>query len=302
MVGLNILLIGSEGQVAFELKRSLAPLGSVTVTGRNSHLLLDLEDFDSIKSVIRQLKPQLIVNAAAYTAVDKAEQEKDKAYRINAEAIGVIAEEAKKIQAGIVHYSTDYVFPGDANTPYREEDPVGPLGMYGQSKLEGERAIQAAGVPHFIFRTAWVYGLRGQNFLLTMLRLMQERETLGIVSDQIGAPTWSRMIAETTALAIAKCTQGGRFCPESKSGLYHLTSQGETSWYEFAKTIQGLAIRQGRLKDKVATLNPIPTSAYPTPAKRPAYSVLSCEKLGSELGLTLPEWNRSLELCLDNLQ
>ena len=302
MVGMNILLIGSEGQVAFELKRSLAPLGSVTVAGRNSHLLLDLEDFDSIKSVITQLKPQLIVNAAAYTAVDKAEQEKDKAYRINAEAMAVIAEEAKKIQAGIVHYSTDYVFPGDAKTPYREEDPVGPLGMYGQSKLEGERAIQASGVPHLIFRTAWVYGLRGQNFLLTMLRLMQERETLGIVSDQIGAPTWSRMIAETTVLAIAKCTQGGHFCPESKSGLYHLTSQGETSWYEFAKTIQGLAIRQGRLKDKVATLNPIPTSAYPTPAKRPAYSVLSCEKLGSQLGLILPEWTRSLELCLDNLQ
>jgi dTDP-4-dehydrorhamnose reductase len=295
---LRILLIGSEGQVAYELRRTLACLGEVTMRGRGTQPGLDLADFDGLDATVRDLRPGLIVNAAAYTAVDKAEQEKELAFRINGEAVGVLAEAARAVGAGLIHYSTDYVFPGDGTAPYREDDPVGPLGAYGRSKLAGEEAIRAVGVPHLILRTAWVYGRRGGNFLLTMLRLMREREILRIVDDQHGAPTWSRLIAEATALLIARSTRNGRFEPGDQSGTYHLTSGGETTWYGFAEKIRKLGLARGLLPETCARLEPIPTSDYPTPAKRPAYSVLSNEKLLKEFDVALPDWEQALRLCL----
>ena len=299
---MRILIIGDQGQVAFELQRTLAPLGTVLSLGRNTAPKLDLEDNDSLVEALRTFEPHLIVNAAAYTAVDRAETEPDKANRINGEAIGVLVEEARRLSAGIVHYSTDYVFSGDQAAPYTEEDPVSPLGVYGSSKLLGEQILQESGLPHLIFRTSWVYGLRGQNFLLTMLRLMQERETLGIVEDQMGAPTWSRMIAEATALSIIQCTQGTVFDPQEKSGLYHLSAGGETSWFGFAKHIQSIALENAQLKAPLASLRPIPTSEYPTPARRPAYSVLSNRKIEQTFGLRLPEWSISLKQCLSEIE
>ena len=296
---MKILLIGHEGQVAWELRRTLACLGEVVVIGRTTQPSLDLTHPDAVRATLRVIEPDLIVNAAAYTAVDKAEQERTVAYAINAEAVAVLADEAKSRGVGLVHYSTDYVFPGNASRPWLEEDAAGPLGVYGQSKFAGEEAIRDAGIPHLILRTAWVYGRRGQNFLLTMLRLMRERDALGIVNDQHGAPTWSRLIAEATALMLSQCIHQGRFEPGNRSGTYHLTCAGETSWFGFASQIRELALKQGLLDDTAATLNPIPTSAYPTPAQRPAYSVLSNDKLASEFGIRLPDWQQALKLCLE---
>jgi len=296
---MKILLIGHEGQVAWELQRTLACLGVVVAVGRNTQPSLNLGQPDEIRGTLRAIQPDLIVNAAAYTAVDRAEQDRVAAYAINAEAVAVLAEEAKNRGAGLVHYSTDYVFPGNATQPYQEEDTLGPLGVYGQSKLAGEAAIRDVGIPHLILRTAWVYGRRGQNFLLTMLRLMRERDSLGIVDDQHGAPTWSRLIAEASALMLSQCIHQGRFEQGNRSGTYHLTCAGETSWFGFASQIRELALKQGLLDDTAATLNPIPTSAYPTPAQRPAYSVLSNDKLASEFGIRLPDWQQALKLCLE---
>jgi dTDP-4-dehydrorhamnose reductase len=298
MVKPSILIVGHEGQVAFELQRTLACLGQVASLGRTTQPALDLSHPASIRETVRKVKPTLIVNAAAYTAVDKAEQEPELAHRINAEAAGMLAEEARAIDAGLIHYSTDYVFPGDATEPYSEDAPVGPLGVYGQSKLAGEKAIRQSGVQHLILRTAWVYGGRGQNFLLTMLRLMRERDSLGIVDDQHGAPTWSRLIAEATALIAHRNMHGGRFDPGAKAGTYHLTCGGQTTWFGFASHIREHAIRQGQLDDSAALLNPIPASAYPTPARRPRYSVLSNDKLAEAFGLVLPAWETALALCL----
>ena len=297
---MKILIIGDQGQVAYELQRTLAPLGEVLAVGRNTRTKLDLEDADSITQVLRTFRPQLIVNAGAYTAVDHAEIERDKAFRINGEALGVLANEAKSISAGIVHYSTDYVFSGDKGEPYLEDDSVAPLSVYGASKLLGETLLQDSGVPHLIFRTSWVYGLRGQNFLLTMLNLMQKRESLGIVNDQIGAPTWSRMLAEASALAIIQCIHGKRFDPKEKSGLFHLTSRGQTSWFGFAERIYSQARERGLIKPPIATLRPIPTAEYPTPARRPSFSVLSNEKFSQSFHLELPCWMKSLDQCLGN--
>lgn len=298
MAGVNILLIGGEGQVSYELRRTLACLGEVTMRGLGTEPALDLTDFDALRAVIRESKPSLIVNGAAHTAVDKAEQEAELVFRINGEAVGVMAEEALAVGAGLIHYSTDYVFPGDGTVPYREDDPLGPLSVYGRSKLAGEDAIRAVGVPHLILRTAWVYGRRGGNFLLTMLRLMKEREVLRIVDDQRGAPTWSRLIAEATALLVARSARNGRLELGEKSGTYHLTCGGQTTWYGFAARIRELGLAQGLLPETCARLEPIPTEAYPTPAKRPAYSVLSNEKLLREFGLALPDWDEALQLCL----
>lgn len=295
---MRILLIGHAGQVAYELKRSLACLGETINLGRASHPPLDLADPASLRATVRSVRPDLIVNAAAYTAVDKAEQEPELAHQINGEACGLLAEEALAIGAGLLHYSTDYVFPGDAGTPYLEDDVTGPLGRYGLSKLSGEQAIRQSGVQHLILRTAWVYGRRGQNFLLTMLRLMKERDSLSIVADQHGAPTWSRMIAEATALMIGQCLHDGVFQPGDKAGTYHLTAGGETTWFGFAEKIRTLAIARGLLDASCASLQPIPTSAYPTPAKRPAYSVLSNEKLARQFGIVMPDWAEALDLCL----
>ena len=298
MVKAPILLLGRDGQVAWELRRTLACLGSVAVVGRNSAEGLDLARPETLRPLIDRIQPSLIVNAAAYTAVDMAEQEPERAFRVNAEAVGVLAECARNRGIGLVHYSTDYVFPGDGQQPYMEEDTTGPLGQYGQSKAAGEEAIRAAGAAHLIFRTAWVYGRRGQNFLLTMLRLMREREQLGIVGDQWGAPTWSRMIAEATALALAQCRHNGAFDLRESSGTYHMTSAGQTSWHGFATAIREIGIELNLLPPTAAQLNAITTDAYPTPARRPAYSVLSNGKLADRFGVQLPPWRTALEACL----
>jgi dTDP-4-dehydrorhamnose reductase len=288
----KILLIGPNGQVGWELLRCLQPLGHVIAAGRNCQIHLDLTQVDSIRQVIREIQPDLIINAAAYTAVDKAETEAQLAYQINSTAPGILAEESLRLKNTIlIHYSTDYVFNGQHSQPYTELEPVNPLGVYGASKLAGEQAIQAVGGYYFILRTAWVYGLRGKNFLLTIQRLAQEREELTIVNDQIGAPTWSRLIAEATTCLSAQLLAPFIQNRENFTGIYHLTCGGQTSWYEFAKMIIEYAEKSPRLL-------PITTAQYPTPAKRPAYSVLSNEKLATTFGIILPTWDNALKICL----
>jgi len=286
----RILLTGVNGQVGWELHRSLAPLGQVVAMDSKA---LDLTDADAIRAKVREVAPRIIVNPAAYTAVDKAESEPGRARLVNAVAPAVLAEAAGECGAMLVHYSTDYVFDGRKETPYLEDDVTHPLNVYGATKLDGEAAIRASGVRHLILRTSWVYGARGGNFLLTMQRLMQERPELRIVDDQIGAPTWSRMIAEATALILAQCLSPalGADRPEPW-GTYHLTCGGETSWYGFAAAIAELGGYPTRL-------TPIPSSDYPTPARRPANSRLDNGKLARVFGLRLPHWREALKLCLD---
>lgn len=296
---MKILLVGRDGQVAWELRRSLACLGEVIAVDRRSQpLRIDLEDADSIREAVQVVRPDLIVNAAAYTAVDQAEQESERAHRINAEAPGILAQAAADVHAGVIHYSTDYVFSGDADRPYSEDAATDPQGVYGASKRLGEGAIEAAAVPYLILRTAWVYGARGHNFLLTMLRLMDKRDALNVVDDQVGAPTWSRQIAECTALMIAQCRRDGRFEPRDRSGIYHITCAGLTSWYGFAEQIRDRARAVRLLSEGSAALHAIPSKDYPTPAKRPAYSVLSNEKVLGRFGLRMPAWDEALGLCL----
>jgi dTDP-4-dehydrorhamnose reductase len=284
----KILLTGASGQVGYELARSLQGLGQVVAVDRRR---MDLADLDQVRDVIRSVRPGLIVNPAAYTAVDKAESEPALAHRINAEAPAVMAQEAKLLGAALVHYSTDYVFDGAGTGAYRETDATGPINVYGQSKLAGEQAIAAAGVPHLILRTSWVYGMRGKNFLLTMLRLARERDELRVVSDQHGAPTWSRTIADTTALILSQARVGGPSWWQAHSGSYHLTSQGQTTWFAFTQAI----LEAAQIDCK---LIPIPSTDYPVPARRPANSVLNCNKLMSNFCL-LPDWKTALHLCLE---
>jgi dTDP-4-dehydrorhamnose reductase len=284
---MKILLTGSTGQVGYELERSLQGLGEVVAVDRGR---MDLSDLDQVRAVIRAVKPQLIVNPAAYTAVDKAESEPALAHRINAEAPGVMAEEAKKLGAALVHYSTDYVFPGNQPGARVENDATGPINVYGASKLAGEQAIAASGVPHLIFRTSWVYGMRGKNFLLTMLRLGKERDELRVVHDQHGAPTWSRTIADTTALVLAQARQGGEGWWGEHSGIYHLSSQGETTWFDFTRAI----LEQAGIECR---LIPITSAEYPVPAKRPEFSVLSSQRLMDQF-CRLPDWQEALRLCM----
>lgn len=279
---MRILLSGRNGQVGWELERTLASLGDVTAVDRAR---FDLADPDRIRAFVRELKPDLLVNAAAYTAVDKAESETELATVINGSAPGLLAEECKRLGALLVHYSTDYVFDGTNPAPYVENDPPKPINAYGRSKLAGEQAIQAVGGRHLIFRTSWVYGLRGGNFLLTMQRLARERDELFVVNDQIGAPTWSRMIAEASALIIAS----GR-----ANGLYHLSASGHTSWHDFAERILSSLDWSGKL-------HAIPSSNYPLPAVRPANSRLCCDRLARDTGIRLPGWEQCLSLCLDRL-
>jgi dTDP-4-dehydrorhamnose reductase len=281
---MKILLLGKYGQMGFELQRTLAPLGEVLAYDQDVANFLDP---DSLRSLVRAAKPEVIVNAAAYTAVDEAESDSHLCAAINAEGPALLAKEARELSCLLVHYSTDYAYDGHKRFPYIESDAVAPLGAYGRSKLEGDRAIQASGAQHLIFRTAWVYGVRGKNFLLTMLRLAKEKRELRIVSDQIGAPAWSRMIAEATAHAIARAVAD----PMKYSGIYHLTAAGETSWYGFAEAI----FEQFALERRPAVV-PITTAEYPTPAKRPAYSVLSNEKFARVFGLRLPDWRDQLQL------
>lgn len=288
----KILVTGKNGQVGWELQRTLACLGEVVALDRQA---LDLSSPDSIRAAIREVKPHLIVNPAAYTAVDKAESEPELALAVNGTAPGVMAEEAKRLGAVMVHYSTDYVFDGSKTKPYTEEDIPCPLNVYGNTKLAGEEAVRAVGVPHLILRTSWVYGVRGKNFLLTMRRLGKEREELKIVADQTGAPTWSRLIAEATAhIAAQRLTR-----LQELDGIYNFTASGSTSWHGFASAIFEHAAAQESAA--IPRLIPIATSEYPLPAPRPANSVLCGDKLRREFGLVMPDWRDNLNLCLDDL-
>lgn len=281
---MKILLTGISGQVGYELERSLQGLGELVALDRSQ---MDLSDLRQVRDVIRSVKPNLIVNPAAYTAVDRAETEPALAMLVNAEAPALMAEEARKLGAAMIHFSTGYVFDGRKATPYVESDAPGPLNVYGASKLAGEQAIQAAGIRYLILRTNWVYSTRGtNNFLMTMLRLARERDELRVVSDQFGTPTWCRTVADSTALLVARLDR------EDVSGVYHLTAQGETSWHGFAEAI----VRHARLAHQ-PVVTPIATADYPLRTRRPVNSVLSCARLQA-LGIVLPDWRRSLELCL----
>lgn len=289
---MNILLTGKHGQVGWELQRTLLPLGRVAAFG---HAELDLADAGAVRRKLDEVRPDVIVNAAAYTAVDKAESESDLAHAINAAAPALLAQEAARRGTLLIHYSTDYVYDGAKAAPYVESDPTNPLGAYGRSKLAGEAGIRAAGCDHMVFRTSWVYSSRGANFLRTILRLAAEREELRIVADQVGAPTWARLIAEATAHALRQAMQersGGKF----ESGVFHLTAAGETSWHGFAS-----AIVAGRGGLRVKTVTPITTAEYPLPAKRPANSRLDTGAFRARFGLALPDWRDCLPLCLEEI-
>jgi dTDP-4-dehydrorhamnose reductase len=298
---LKILLTGKNGQIGGELATLLPQLGDVVAVDLAQ---MDLARPAEIREGVAELRPDVIVNTAAYTAVDLAEKEEEQARIINTDAPGLLAEEAKKIGALLIHYSTDYVFDGSKKSPYLEYDATNAMSVYGKTKLEGEKAIQESGADYLILRTAWVYGSRGKNFLLTILRLASEREELRIVRDQIGAPSWSRAIAKATTEVLAKV---GRKAGSSQPlhEIYHMTAAGETSWFDFAESILAHAYQAASKSSwmEIATKGrplvarrvvPITTEEYPTPALRPAYSVLSNAKLARDFGITLPAWQRQL--------
>jgi len=293
--GWKILLIGKEGQVGEELSVLLQPLGELILFGEED---LDLTQVERIRQKLRDVLPHVIVNAAAYTAVDQAEEAEDLALAINGIAPAILAEEAKNLDAALVHFSTDQVFDGEKQEPYTEEDSPNPLGVYGRTKLAGDEAIQSTGLPHLIFRTSWVYGLKGKNFLLSIQRLAKEQDELKIVDDQVGSPTWCRTIAQTTVnvltLVLPQNSPGDLSHFEQASGLYNLVCDGQTSWFGFAQ-----AILEASSLSQDTKLIPIPTSEYPTPAKRPLNSVLSTEKLRSAFGIAPPPWDATLKYCLD---
>ena len=291
----TILLTGRDGQVGWELQRSLAPLGQLVACGRAE---LDLASPDSIRTRVREVKPDIIVNAAAYTAVDKAESEPALAAAINGVAPGILAEEARRLGALLVHYSTDYVFDGEKSEPYVENDVPNPLNEYGRSKLAGERAIAAAGCAHLIFRTTWVYAPRGKNFLLTILRLARERDELRIVADQVGAPTSAAAIARATARVIEEAGLWPRE-PGPRWGVYHLTAGGKTSWFGFTQSILD---RTAFMVPARPRLIPIPSSEYPTPARRPRCSVLGCEKFRGRFRFDLAPWDQALDEVITELR
>jgi len=299
MSRMTILLTGADGQVGWELARTLAPLGEVVATDREQ---LDLTQPETIRTFVRELRPSLIVNPAAYTAVDKAEQEPELAYAINATAPQVLAEEAGRLGGGIIHYSTDYVYDGSKEAPYVETDATCPLNVYGASKLAGDQAVAASGADYLVLRTSWVYGARGANFMRTILRLAQEREEMKIVADQIGAPTWSRMIAEVTAAIIAQSYGPRGAGLGGTKGIYHLTAAGQTSWHGFTEAILDLSRSLPQCAErKLQRVLPIPSSEYPLPARRTPYSILSNQKLMNAFGLQLPDWNRSLQQVVASL-
>jgi dTDP-4-dehydrorhamnose reductase len=288
-----VLVTGGNGQVGWELVRALAPLGRVVAPGREE---MDLGSGEQIREVVRALRPAVIVNAAAYTAVDRAESEPELARAINATAPGILAEEAARLGALLVHYSTDYVFDGSGDAPYTEAREPSPINVYGETKLAGELAVQGAGGPYLILRTSWVYGARGTNFVRTMLRLARERDELRVVDDQVGAPTWSRMIAEATAQIVGRVGFDAGGLSRMLSGVYHLTASGTTSWFGFAKEI--LALDPAREEQCCRSVVPITSDQYPTPARRPRYSVLDNSRIASQFGLHLPHWKTQLELLL----
>jgi dTDP-4-dehydrorhamnose reductase len=290
----TILVTGYSGQVGFELARALQGLGHVLTPDMAE---FDLTAPDTMRAYLREHRPALIVNPAAHTAVDKAEEEREVAFAINGEAPAVIAEEAKRLGAGVIHYSTDYVFDGTRDGLYVEDDTPAPANVYGASKLAGEQALHASGVPHLVLRTSWVYGARGKNFLLTMLRLGREKEVLRIVADQVGAPTWSRTIADLTAHIVAQGVASGDLPGwlRERSGVYHLTASGATTWAEFAE-----AIFEDAGLEKHARVEGIPSSEYPTPAKRPLNSRMSGDKLAAVFGLRAPDWRVAMRYCLED--
>ena len=306
----TILLTGRTGQVGSELLCLLPEIGEVVAPDRHE---LDLLNPDSIVRAVREIRPELIVNAAAFTAVDMAETQEAQAHAINAAAPGVLAEEARKIGAAVVHYSTDYVFDGSKRTPYEEADSAVPINVYGKTKLAGEQAVHATGVPHLIFRTAWIYSTRGRNFLRAILRLATEKEELRVVSDQFGAPTWSRAIAEVTVKILAQLTRQDGSAANSLlrvSGIYHLTAAGETTWYDFARAIieeashlspavewfEDAARGRPLITKRIV---PITTPEYPTPASRPPYSILSNSHLCQTFGIRLPDWREQLRFVFE---
>lgn len=285
---MKILISGQHGQVSRELQRRLSATCELVVLGRDQ---LDLAHPHQIRQQVQRVRPDLIINAAAHTAVDQAESEPEAAFAINATAPGILAEEALALDIPLIHYSTDYVFDGSKSEPYNEADAPNPLGVYGKSKLAGEQAITAVQGKHLILRTSWVYSSHGRNFLLTMQRLLQEKPELRIVADQIGAPTWAGTIANST-LALIERWQAGQI---GAWGTYHLTAQGETSWFGFAQAIGEALRQQGK---PCATLVPIPSSDYPTPAARPLNSRLDCTRLKREWAVSQPDWQTALRECL----
>lgn len=292
---MKLLLLGGNGQVGRELRRSLLPLGELIVAtrqGAGSDLLADFDAPDALEDLVRRVAPDVVVNAAAYTAVDRAEAEPDGAFRVNAAAPAALARACAGEGALLVHYSTDYVFDGTGSRPYREEDPTAPLGVYGASKLAGEQAIRDSGARHAILRTAWVYAAHGSNFLRTMLRLGGERDELGVVADQVGAPTPAHFIANATAEIVRQGVDA--------SGTWHLTAAGQASWHEFARAIFEQAHAAGRLP-RVPRVRAIGTSDYPTPARRPAYSVLDTSRLRADFGITPPSWRQGLQDVIGQL-
>jgi dTDP-4-dehydrorhamnose reductase len=291
---MKILLLGKNGQVGWELQRSLAPLGELIALDRHAveGFCGDLSDLDALRATIRRIRPDIIVNAAAYTAVDKAESESELADRVNAQASRLLAEETAILGGWLIHYSTDYVFSGHGTTPWQETDAVAPVNQYGETKLAGEQAITASGCKHLIFRTSWVYGARGNNFAKTMLRLAKDRDTLSVIADQIGAPTGADLIADVTALAIREVLQR----PEL-AGLYHLAAAGEVSWHGYASHVIAFAQDNGE-QLAVETISPIDTTAYPTPARRPLNSRLNTQKLRDNFSLHLPDWQSGVTRML----
>ena len=277
---MKILLTGRTGQVGWELHRCLAPLGEVLAPERAA---LDLARPDTVAAMVRSLRPDVIVNAAAYTAVDRAEGDPEACFTVNAGSVAVLAQEAARLGALLVHYSTDYVFDGAKRSPYVESDPTAPINTYGRSKLEGEQHIARSGCRSLILRTSWVYAMRGSNFVLTMLRLARERPQLRVVNDQVGAPTWARDIAQATRVALSR--------PAPLEGLFHVSSGGATTWFEFARRIFALS-------GLATPVVPIPTSEYPTPAARPAYSVLDSNCFAAATGLRIGAWGERLQACM----
>lgn len=309
MKPVKILLLGCNGQVGWELQRSLAPLGELWALGSRTAdnpqgLCADFTQLDALAETVRTIRPDVIVNAAAHTAVDKAESEPELAHRLNAQAPGVLAAEAQRLGALLVHYSTDYVFDGSGERPWREDDATAPLNVYGQTKLAGELAV-AQCQRHLIFRTSWVYAARGGNFARTMLRLAREREVLQVIDDQIGAPTGADLLADVTAHAIREISKANA----DLSGIYHLAASGFTSWFDYANHVITLA-RQAEqkaeqagtaIKIKAQTITPVPTSAFPTPARRPHNSRLDTRKLQTTFGLSLPPWQTGVNRMLKEI-
>ena len=293
---MKILLLGKNGQVGWELQRALAPLGDLVALDFDSPgpLKADFSEPESLAATVRAIAPQVIVNAAAHTAVDKAESEPDFAHALNAASPAVLAREAQTLDAWLMHYSTDYVFDGSGSAPWVEDSPTGPLSVYGRTKLEGEKAIRASGCRHLIFRTSWVYAARGGNFAKTMLRLAKERDRLTVIDDQIGSPTGADLLADLTAHALRFAQQRAQV-----AGTYHAVAQGETSWHGYARHVVEFARALGQpIKVSADAIEPVATSAFPTPARRPHNSRMNTRKLRETFGLNLPSWQSGVERML----